>query len=186
MVHPYVSRHNYYLEELVFYQRLDSPMVNRKSCFIYAYVVNKTKISECVIVQHWCRISRQNKRKISVSLCLCLLLRRFLLLLPLCRRRGCWLARSSFANRQDRTAPQWSPLMFNIFFRSDICMRGALNYPYVLDTMVCYPPTLQNLAPLNPDEHTPPWSSAHNSVGLTWGRHLCVQNWHILCNGRVA
>ena len=34
-------------------------------------------------------------------------------------------------------------------------MRSASNYPYVLDTIVCYPPTFQNLVPLNPDEHTP-------------------------------
>ena len=47
---------------------------------------------------------------------------------------------------------------FFIFSRLDICMRSAPNYPYVLDTKVCYPPTLQNLAPSNPDEHTFPFS----------------------------
>ena len=33
-------------------------------------------------------------------------------------------------------------------------MRSALNYLYVLDTMVSYLLTLQNWVPLNLDEHT--------------------------------
>ena len=32
-------------------------------------------------------------------------------------------------------------------------MGSASNYRHVLDTMVCYPPTFQNLAPSNPDEN---------------------------------
>ena len=107
------------------------------------------KISECVRVQHWCHFSRQNKTKISVSLRLCLLLLPPLLLL--CIR--CRLAHSSFVNCQDPTALQWLPLMFYIFSRTDICIRSASNYSYVLDTIVCYMPTFQNLVSLNPDKH---------------------------------
>ena len=52
------------------------------------------------------------------------------------------------ANRRARSAPpQWLLLMFYIFSQLDICMRSAPNYPSVLDTM-------QNLAPLNLDEHS--------------------------------
>ena len=59
--------------------------------------------------------------------------------------------------------------MFYIFSRPDICMRSAPNYPYVLDTIVCYLPTLQNLALLNQDEHMPSWSSDHNfHLGTTF------------------
>ena len=61
-----------------------------------------SKISEYVRVQHWCHVSRRNKTKISVSLCLCFL---HLLchLLHLHCLRCCWLACSSFINRQDCT-----------------------------------------------------------------------------------
>ena len=119
--------------------------------------VNKTKISECISVQHWCHFSRRNKTKTSVSLYLLLLCcpssssaSAFLHLHCHCH---CWLAHSSFVNCHNRTAPQWSLLMFYIFSRPDICIRSASNYLYFLDTMVCYPPTFQNLVPLNPDEH---------------------------------
>ena len=65
------------------------------------------KIFECARVQQWCHFSRRNKTKISVSLCLCLLLfRRHLLLSRLRCRRRYWLARCSFVNRRNRTAPE--------------------------------------------------------------------------------
>ena len=125
-------------------------------------LVIKIKIFEYVRDQHWCHFSWRNKTKISVSLHLCLLLLRRRLLLHRLRCRCCccccWLAQSSFVNQRNRTAPQWLPLMFYIFSRSDICMRSAPNNPNVLDTMVCYPPTLQNSAHLNPDEHSTAFS----------------------------
>ena len=103
----------------------------------------KMKISECVRVQHWFYFSRWNKTKISISVCLYLLL--FLLFRLCCH---CWLVRNSFVNRRNRTPP-----MFYIFSRPDICMRSASNYPYILDMMVYYPPSVQNLSSLNPDEY---------------------------------
>ena len=55
------------------------------------------------------------------------------------------------------------------------------NYLYVLDTIVCYPPTFQNLAPLNLDKHTPPWSSDHNSQSGSLGDDICVYRICMFC-----
>ena len=144
----------------------------------HTQLVNKSKISECVRAQHWCHVSRQSKTKIYVSLCLCLLLllcHHFLLL------HLHWIARNSFANCRDYTVPQWLPLMFYIFSRMDICMRSVPNYSYVLDKMVFYLPILQNLVPLNPDEHTHPWSSDHNSQLGSLGDDICVYRIGTFC-----
>ena len=132
--------------------------------------VNKTKIS----VQHWCQVSRRNKMKISVSLCLCLLL-------LLCFCHCCWLACSSKLPRLHSL-----PMVASHVSWPNICMTSAPNYPYVLDMMVCYLPTLQNLASLNPDEHIPLWSSDHNSQLGSFGDDICVRNWHVLHSGRAA
>ena len=126
------------------------------------------KISECVRVQHWYHVFRLNK--ISVSLCLCLLLHRRLLL-RLCCRHHRWLAHSSFINCWDRTAPQWLSLMFYIFSWPDICMISAPNYLYVLDMMVCYLPSLQNLVSFNLDEHRRSEPNNHpstNKISYSW------------------
>ena len=131
--------------------------MNQMICDVF---VNKT-ISECVRVQHWCHVSRRNKMKISISLCMCLLLLLLLLRCCCCRRR--WLARSSFANRQDHTARQWLPFMFYIFSRPDICMRSAPRWT-----------------------HTPLIFRSQLSVGLAWERHLCVGNWHVLGSRRAT
>ena len=116
--------------------------------------------------------------KISVSLCLYLTFSSSSFFH--CHRH--WLTHSSFTNRWDRIAPlSWWFLMFYIFSEQDIWMRSVLNYLYVLDTTVCYPPTLQNLAPLNPDEHTPSWSSDHNSQSGSLGDDLCVYGIDTFC-----
>ena len=76
--------------------------------------------------------------------------------------------------------------MLYIFSRLDICMRSAPNYPYVLDTMVCYPPTFQNLAPLNWDDPPSHCFRSQLSIGLTWGQHLRIRNWHVLRSGTAT
>ena len=68
--------------------------------------------------------------------------------------------------------------MFYIFSRMDICIRSAPNYLYVLDTMDCYLPTLQNFMPLN----THPLDlTDHNSQSGSLRNDICVYGIGTFC-----